>query len=441
MVWLRPPRSLRRRVVLLGVGTLVTALVALDLFVAIALRGELEDNVTALLAARLELATELAVTLDDESLAERLTALGIPAAVRGADGRVLRADPASPRFGSGAPAGADVPAGALPPPVVSRSAPLAGGGEVEVYATRAGAVGTFRDLLLFEVGGSLLVVLLAGTALWWLTSAAFRPLDEIVDVARATASGERGRRLRPERVDTELGVLAAAIDGMLDSLEETLAASEDQEARSRRFLADAAHQLRTPVAGMRASVETLLREPPTADRERLLVNLASEARRMGRLLTSLLRVAELDQGDAAVATPQPLVPVLRAEVRRAEERDDAHAYTLAVADGLDDVEVVAEPLGLGEALANLLDNARRHAERAVRVELLPGPMSDVLVRVVDDGPGVPAGSEELVFDRFVSLDGAGGSGLGLSIARGLVRSMGGDVAWRDRAMEVRLRRA
>jgi two-component system, OmpR family, sensor kinase len=432
----RPARTLRRRVVALGVGTLVGALVALDLFVALALRQELEDNVTALLSARLDLALELSATLPPEALADRLTEIGIPARVRTADGRQLTADPASPRFGSGAPAGAEAVAAALPPPVVSLRGPLPAGGEVEVFATRAGAVGTFRDLLLFEIGGSLLVVVLAGFALWRLTSAAFRPLDEIVSVARATAQGERGQRLRPSDTTSELGSLAADIDRMLDALEDSLRRSEHQEELSRRFLADAAHQLRTPVAGMRASVETLLRGSlDPRDRERLLVNLAGESHRVGRLVAGLLRVAELDRGEPTRPARLALAGIAADEVARAAQLDPSVSFALE--DEGDGVVVLADEHGLREVLANLLDNARRHAAAEVVVRV-SGSETWGLVEVADDGPGLPAGAEERVFERFVSLDGAGGSGLGLAIARGMARSSGGEVEWADGAMRVRL---
>jgi signal transduction histidine kinase len=212
------------------------------------------------------------------------------------------------------------------------------------------------------------------------------------------------------------------------------ARSSDQ--RSKEFLAYAAHQLRTPIAGVRASSEALvLTTDPTA-RDQLLSNIAGEARRMGRVVGSLLRITRLDQGDPLEVRPTDLHGELTSEVQRA--RDLAPELQVGLTLRPDPLpEVLADPSALVEMLANLLDNARRHA--AGRIDVDAAHDGEVLVvRISDDGPGLPVGVESLAFDRFVSLDGLGGSGLGLPIARSLAEAHGGRLVYEDKTFVITL---
>ena len=234
---------------------------------------------------------------------------------------------------------------------------------------------------------------------------------------------------------TEQRWLSATLDATLVSLEEALEQARASEARSRSFLADAAHQLRTPMAGIRACAETLLRGPAPSERDGLLADMVRETSRASRLMTGLLRMARLDQGAELHPAPCALRELCCDEVER--------IGVLAP-----DLEVVVEAAALDprptldaaavrEIVANLLDNARRHACRRITVSLACREGS-VEVRVADDGPGVAPGMEEQVFDRFVSLDNRGGSGLGLPIARGLARAHGGDLTYEASSFVLRL---
>ena len=128
-----------------------------------------------------------------------------------------------------------------------------------------------------------------------LTRAALRPLDHVAVVAEGIAAGDVDRRLRPSRSDTELGRMAAAFDRMVDALQEALERSRTAEATTRRFVADASHELRTPIATLQATAETLLREQPgRPDRDALEARLAGDAARLGRLVADLLDLARLD---------------------------------------------------------------------------------------------------------------------------------------------------
>lgn len=217
-----------------------------------------------------------------------------------------------------------------------------------------------------------------------------------------------------------------------------LVEAREAEDRSRRFLADAAHQLRTPVAGIRVAAENLLRGTQPPDTDQLLADLVRETVRAGRLVDSLLRVAHLDEGEQLTPVPTDLLDLCADEADRAWSLAP-HLDIVLRADppptGPTDVDADA----VREIVANLLDNSRRFAIERIEVLVVDGP-SQVEVRVSDDGPGLSSGSEERVFERFVSLDGRGGAGLGLAIARQLARAHGGELSYEGRAFVLRLPR-
>ncbi|MGW4214560.1 sensor histidine kinase [Lentzea sp. NPDC004789] len=248
---------------------------------------------------------------------------------------------------------------------------------------------------------------------------ALAPLDAMTSLAQAIAAGHRGGRLNPSRTDTELGRTAAAFDGMLDSL-------EGSEQRTRRFVADAAHELRTPITGVQAVAEALVQAPvDSPDRDQMSFLLVREARRAGRLVDDLLALAQLDAGYEMQREPVDLMGLAEAEVART--RYVAPDFDIA-ADGVP-VTVIGDGQRLAQVLANLVDNARQATGPAgtVRISVDAGGLT-----VSDNGPGVPDAERERIFDRLVRLDDArdrrsGGSGLGLAIARGVVRAHGGDL--------------
>ncbi len=230
---------------------------------------------------------------------------------------------------------------------------------------------------------------------------------------------------------TEQRRMAAALESTLAALESALDDARQAEESSRRFLADASHQLRTPVAGIRALAETLLLGTAAGERDRLLADLVRETSRAGRLLSSLLKLARLDQGRETAAEPVDIVALCDSELDRQRALAPDLDIVLRV-DQLPEELSEVDPHAVKEIVANLLDNARRHASS--RIELMVGAADgQVEIRVADDGSGVAEGMAERIFERFVSLDGRGGSGLGLPIARALARSHGGDLVYRDAA--------
>ena len=237
---------------------------------------------------------------------------------------------------------------------------------------------------------------------------------------------------------TEERWLAATLDRSLDSLRRALDDAREAEAAARRFLADVAHQLRTPVAGIKASAEVLLSggELPPEMHDRLLANIVSETTRAGRLMSSLVRMARLEQGEELVREPTDVGATCDAAAETA--RVLAPHLTISVdASGVAGLRPLVDPHALEEILGNLLDNARRYAKHQVTVTVVGVPDA-VEIRVADDGPGLPAGREDEAFERFVRLDGRGGSGLGLAIARSLARAHGGDLSWSGADFVVRL---
>jgi signal transduction histidine kinase len=284
--------------------------------------------------------------------------------------------------------------------------------------------------LLIIVGVSALVVTAVG--LIFIVRFALRPLDQMATLARSIASGDRGRRLAPQRTDTELGRTAAAFDNMLDELEGAERQAVRAESRTRQFVADAAHELRTPIAGLQAVAESVLQQNADTDpeeRDRMLLLLVREARRAGRLVDDLLALARIDAGLDLQHEPVDLRQLADAEA----DRTRVLAPELVISVDGPSVVVSGDPQRLAQVLANLVNNARQATGGVGHISLTVGAAAGFAHLVVaDNGPGVPDADRERIFDRLVRLDEArasasGGSGLGLPIARGICRAHGGDL--------------
>ena len=402
----------------------------MDAFLYLTLRADLEDTLTQVLDTRVGIALHLSTQVPAADLASALTEVGVPATVRGPDGRQFSDSPAVPHIGQ------YTPPTVVFAPRVERTASLAGGGTVTVYASRAGVNQTLRRLLLLELLGTSVAVGLAVLLLERAARRALAPLQQVIETAERTATGASGLRLRPDRPDTELGQMAVAYDRMLDALEAALEDTRRSDERTQRFLADAAHQLRTPITRIRTTVEALFRTDDAEGRDRLLTSLVRETGRTRRLLTSLLRIARLDQGGAPARQHVDIVELCRGELERVEPFAPHLRFELRLCHPpRTSLDVDGE--SLREAVSNLLDNARRHAASIVTIEV---SATDGTARIVvaDDGAGVPEENRERVFERFASLDDKGGSGLGLPIARGVARAHGGDLVYTGQAFELTL---
>ncbi|MCS7479685.1 sensor histidine kinase [Umezawaea endophytica] len=287
-----------------------------------------------------------------------------------------------------------------------------------------------RNLLAAVGLGALAVT--AG-ALVFVVRRALAPLDTMTTLARSITGGHRGRRLNPLRTNNELGRTAAAFDDMLDSLEGAEATARASEERTKRFVADAAHELRTPITGVQAVAEALMQtgldEAGAEERDRMNLLLVRESRRAGRLVDDLLALARIDAGLELQFERVDLLALAEAEVSRstllAPDLDIEAEGAPVVVDG--------DPQRLAQVLVNLSDNARQATGPQGKVRLTVGVFAGrALVTVKDNGPGVAFRDRERIFDRLTRLDEArdrrhGGSGLGLAIARGVARAHGGDL--------------
>jgi len=286
--------------------------------------------------------------------------------------------------------------------------------KVSFSASRASIDHAVTNLLLVELLVAAAALVLAALLVLQGTRTALRPLSAVIETATRIAHGDSKLRLNPSRVDTELGSLAQAFDQMVDALETAVEEARASEAATRRFLADASHELRTPIAALQASVETLLREQPERpERDRLEAAVARDSDRLGRLVDDLLGLARLEAHPTR--TRVDLATVARPLVEDARTRSPRAEISLSV-DA--DATVRGDTDALERVLRNLIDNALAAIEPTGRVDVHLRRLNGyVQVCVADDGPGVPEDQRQRIFERFVRLDpGKPGHGLGLAIA-------------------------
>ncbi|AQW53463.1 sensor histidine kinase [Streptomyces violaceusniger] len=294
------------------------------------------------------------------------------------------------------------------------------GEDVTVYAgaplaTEQGAVGTVRQAML--IGLPLLLVVVAGVT-WLVTRRALRPVEGIRrEMAAITASTDLSRRVPVPGSYDEVARLARTTN-------ETLTALEASVERQRAFVADASHELRSPVASLRTQLEVGAAHPELLD----LDGAVEDVVRLQRLAADLLLLARLDAGERPAHASVALDALVREEL--AQRLGDRVPVRTEVAP----VVVPGSRGQLARVLGNLVDNAQRHARGGVRVAVREEGRWAVL-EVADDGAGVPEDERERIFERFVRLDDArsrddGGAGLGLAIARDVAVRHGGTLAVR-----------
>ncbi|HEY2073898.1 MAG TPA: HAMP domain-containing sensor histidine kinase [Gaiellaceae bacterium] len=302
---------------------------------------------------------------------------------------------------------------------------LSDGTRVSFTASRASIDHAVTNLLLVELLAAGVALVLAALLVIQGTRTALRPLSTVIETATRIAHGDYKLRLNPSRTDTELGSLAAAFDRMLDALETAIDEARASEAATRRFLADASHELRNPIAALQASVETLLREQPERpERDRLEAAAARDSERLGRLVGDLLGLARLEARPSRA--PVDLAAIAHPLVDDAQARAPDAAITLSADD---DTTVRGDPDALERALRNLIDNALAAIRPAGRIDVdVRRRNGYVQARIADDGPGVPEDQRHRIFERFVRLDpGKPGHGLGLAIARRIAQQHDGDL--------------
>jgi two-component system OmpR family sensor kinase len=254
----------------------------------------------------------------------------------------------------------------------------------------------------------------------------------MIDTASAIAGGDLSQRVDHQDDGTELGRLAAALDDMLGQLELAFDEREASKARLEQFVADASHELRTPVTAIRGYAELYrtggLRS--SEELERAMGRIEGESTRMGRLVDDLLLLARLDEQQPLELTDIDLAKVASDAVSDARAVDSERPVTLVAPHA---VMVRGDDRRLRQVFANLLTNARVHTPPGTPVHVtVSANGADAQVVVRDEGPGITDQDQARIFERFYRSDPSrsrakGGSGLGLSIVAAVVHAHGGSV--------------
>jgi signal transduction histidine kinase len=287
------------------------------------------------------------------------------------------------------------------------------------------------DLLVALQAGVLIG--LAVWAAWKITGRTLRPVRSLHAELAAINGDDRVTRVSEPRTRDEIGGLARAINGTLYRLEQARLRTQQTLDQQRQFAADASHELRTPLAGLRAELESAQLFPDDTDLRRTVDGALHDVDRLQVIVSDLLLLARLDADTPPALEKIDLPELVRTEVAR---RPDLIPVRLDLGDTGRRILVAGLRTQLGRILTNLLDNAQRHAEHEVAVQVRR--VGDgVELRVLDDGEGVGEADRERIFERFTRLDTArgrdqGGSGLGLAIARGLAVAHRGGLHAEDR---------
>jgi len=318
-------------------------------------------------------------------------------------------------------------------------------GDLLIVAQPLGTtVSTLHQLLLVEMVVSAGAVVLALIGGLWLVRLGLRPLLDMERTAESIAAGNLTERITGENEKTEVGRLARTLNVMLTRIESAFGARlaserrlRDSERRLRRFVADASHELRTPIAAVSAYAELFGRgaSENKEDLERVMGGIRAETGRMERLVADLLLLARLDESQPLEQRSVDLVALCAEAVQTAIAVGPDWPVTF---DAAEPVEIMGDATGIRQVIDNLLGNVRAHTPPGttarVSVEKLGG---GAVIRVADNGPGMDPQEAEHIFERFYRSDPSrsrlhGGAGLGLSIVSAIVASHGGSVSAESR---------
>lgn len=358
------------------------------------------------------------------------------AQVIAADGRVLAAS----RTLVGVPALYTLPPGATTP-IRQKAANGVVPGELRVLGTRATVAGHPVTIvtgtpsgLLAEVNEGFLhqllfgvpvILLLAATAVWLVVGRALRPVEQIRHTVTDITSADLTRRVPDPGTDDEIGNLARTMNDMLARL-------DDAAQRQRQFVGDASHELRSPLAAIRTTLEVALAHPDRAPWTTIAERGVAQSQRLEELIQQLLLLAKADDGQ--LATQRRVIELRSLLADIVSSTQPPHPVRIDLDIGAD-AAVLGDPGQLERMLRNLIDNAVRHARTTV-VATVSANADDVTVTIDDDGPGIPAEDRERVFNRFVRLQdsrdrGTGNAGLGLAIARDIAHAHLGRITVAD----------
>ncbi|MBO4256376.1 sensor histidine kinase [Streptomyces griseorubiginosus] len=461
-------RSLRARLLLFVTATLVVVCAAMVLTTALLQRGylmgDLDDRVTEAVERNLGGARSRP---DDPTGLAFLTENGHPAGMLAArldaDGTVL----AAARVTQGAPphdltAAQRAALRGIAPDGSEHTRTVPGLGTYRVAAARSGGVRVLTGLPMDDVQHTLAALVLAeaGVAALGLTAAGvvcavvvrrqLRPLGRVAataaEVSRARLDrGEVTGLTRIPARDTdpgsEAGQVGAALNRMIDHIESSLAERRRGEERMRRFLADAGHELRTPLAAIAGYAELMSRGADRVEPVLAWRRVSAESARMTGLVEDLLLLARLDQGRPLESGEVDLAAVVAEALWDARAAGNGHDWRLALRLDEAPAVVTGDMRRLHQAVAALLANARTHTPAGTTVTAEVETAGErCVIRVRDDGPGIPAELLPTVFERFTRADtsryhapgSVGGSGLGLAVAAAIVGAHGGRIGVESR---------
>ena len=417
--------SLRLRVIAAVMAVLAVILILLSIAVSAIFIAQSNRNLNALLTGQAQLARQLARSgVGPQQIVNRVQAGGVQAYL------VLRN---GTEFGTPITAGGSVRTTTI---TLNAPTPRVDGAQLTLTIDTSlvsDARRTLRRVLLIT---DVIALLVSAALVAAAVRLALRPLDSMAALAKTVSQGNRGARLAPTRTDTEIGQTAQAFDEMLDELEGAEARAQHAEEHTRAFLADAAHELRTPIAGVQAAAETLLHHDDQLDhseRQHLQALLVREAERAGALISDLLAAARLDAGIDLDLAPVSLRTLAHTEIDRVRLLHPEATVTMSGPE----VVARADAAKVSSILRNVIDNAMRAAGPQGKVHVVIREQDHfAIAEVWDSGPGVPPSERERIFERLVRLDhdrakDTGGSGLGLAIARGYARAHGGDLTCED----------
>jgi two-component system OmpR family sensor kinase len=439
--------GLRLRMTLVFAGAMALLLAALGTFVYLRFEGSLDRSLNQALRSRAEDVRALVMQADSGLRQAGQSSLATPgerfAQILGPGGRVLDGTPGLPR--RALLSRQQVARSQSGPMLLARTTITGPAGASRLLATPVQAqgarltvvVGTSlreRDRALAELRTVLLlggpVALLLASLLGYAVAAlALRSVESMRRRALHISLGKSGQRLPVPAANDELARLAR-------TLNEMLARNEVAFQRERAFVADASHELRSPLAILRAELEVaLLGEPSPQELQHAVSSAAEEADRLSVLADDLLLLASADQGTLGIR--REAVDVLQT-LERLRERfgESARSASCEIeVSGPRDLRMLADPVRIEQALSNLVDNALRHGAHAIDVHA-ERREGQVVLHVSDDGPGFPPALLQVAFERFTRADRtrtAGGAGLGLSIVRSIARAHGGEAYLANRA--------
>ena len=262
-----------------------------------------------------------------------------------------------------------------------------------------------------------------------------RPLQDAEKTAEEIASGNLSARMPETNPGTEVGRLVSSLNSMLSRIEKSFALQNESENKLRRFVADASHELRTPITAIRGFSELHRQGAVTGEKEtaELIARIENESKRMGSLVEDLLLLARLDQAREMESKPVDINKVVEDAVISARAAGPDHPVTLHSSN--DEIFTLGDEVRIHQVVANLLANARTHTPTGTPITVsVTSTDLGVEISVADEGPGLSLDDQKRIFERFYRADasrvrtGSDGSGLGLSIVDAVMRAHGGSVS-------------